>query len=86
MNHAVIVLCKVCRILHTNPSKKKKEISPTSLFLSSKTPQTLQVQILPKIRIQNCLRIIWKLTIIFDSRRHDVNSRPHLVTVFDDVV
>jgi hypothetical protein len=48
--------------------------------------RTLHVQILQKRKIQGRLCTVWKLTIILDNRRSDVNPRPHLVTIFDEVV
>ena len=57
--------------------------------LSSNMLQTLHVQILPKKKKKDSGFVyvtVWKLTIIFDSRRPDVNPRSHLVTIFNDVV
>ena len=54
--------------------------------LGSNSPsQILRVQISQGREIQGCLCTVWKFTIIFDSRKYYVNTRPHLVTIFDNI-
>ena len=35
---------------------------------------------------QGLCTVVWKLTIIFNSQKSNINPRPHLVTIFNDVV
>jgi hypothetical protein len=79
-NHADTVLCKVCIFWDKIQAKKCYTVNFSIAYAEHASDSTLQ-----RRKIQGRLYTVWKLTIIFDSRRSNDNPRPHLVTIFDDI-